>query len=154
MDGNTTGTRWESQYSDPQYMYVDLGVPCTIHTVKLSWENAAGKTYTIDVSNDGLHPEVQNGSNWTRLATETNGGSMQTYPSTLTGTYRYVRMFGTTRTTGYGYSLWDFEVLRVVGAAAARRRARRWSAEGRHPARRGRRFPIKSRRPTIRRVME
>jgi beta-glucanase (GH16 family) len=29
---------------------------------------------------------------------------------TVNGTGRYVRMYGTARSTGYGYSLWDFEV--------------------------------------------
>jgi beta-glucosidase len=29
----------------------------------------------------------------------------------VTGTGRYVRMYGTARATQYGYSLWEFEVL-------------------------------------------
>ena len=28
----------------------------------------------------------------------------------MTGTGRYVRMYGTTRATGYGYSLWEFAI--------------------------------------------
>ena len=126
FDTNLTTTRWESVQgtaADPSWIMVDLGSPSTIHQVILNWENAAGKTYTVDVSTDGLHPEVQNGSNWTQLANETNNtsgsgnGSLPhaPYVSTLTGTYRYVRMFGLTRTTTYGYSLWDFEVIGVSG---------------------------------------
>ena len=36
------GTRWESLYSDPQYIYVDLGQVDSIHSVVLNWETAAG----------------------------------------------------------------------------------------------------------------
>ncbi|HHW22776.1 MAG TPA: discoidin domain-containing protein [Clostridiaceae bacterium] len=42
FDGNT-GTRWESNYSDPQWITVDLGESCSISGVKIVWENAAGK---------------------------------------------------------------------------------------------------------------
>jgi hypothetical protein len=28
----------------------------------------------------------------------------------VSGSGRYVRMYGTTRATGYGYSLWEFQV--------------------------------------------
>ncbi len=120
-------TRWESAQSDPQWIMVNLGSPTAIQDVLLNWETAAGKTYTIDVSNDGLHPEVQAGTNWTNLATETantTGNGTGTNPhapyvSALTGTYQYVRMYGTTRTGGYGYSLWDFQVIGTTSSSTA-----------------------------------
>jgi hypothetical protein len=28
----------------------------------------------------------------------------------LSGSYRYIRMYGIARTTGYGYSVWEFDV--------------------------------------------
>ena len=36
-------------------------------------------------------------------------------PSTVTGTGRYVRMYGTARATAYGYSLWEFIVRTRTG---------------------------------------
>ncbi|WP_209439596.1 glycoside hydrolase family 64 protein, partial [Kitasatospora phosalacinea] len=46
-------------------------------------------------------------------STTTGTGGTQTLD--VTGTGRYVRMYGTARTTQYGYSLWEFQ---VYGAAA------------------------------------
>src|SRR5262249_44277497 len=38
-----SGTRWSSQFSDPQWIYIDLGSTYSISEVRLNWENAAGK---------------------------------------------------------------------------------------------------------------
>ena len=100
VDGNAT-TRWSSQFSDNQWIYVDLGSSRSISGVVLSWEAAYGKSYQIQVSD--------NANQWTTVATETNSdGGIDDIPVSATG--RYVRMLGTQRATGYGYSLWGFEV--------------------------------------------
>jgi len=107
VDGNT-GTRWSSQFSDPQWIYVDLGQVDTISQVVLNWETAYGKQYQIQVSNDA--------QNWTTIYTQANGaGGVETLTVSTSG--RYVRMYGTQRGTGYGYSLWEFQVFGSVGAA-------------------------------------
>jgi len=102
FDGNTN-TRYESQFSDPQWISVDLGSNYSVTGVKLNWETAAAKNYKIQVSADNI--------NWVDAYTKTNGiGGIEdiTFDSAKTG--RYVRMNGTARTTAYGYSLWEFEV--------------------------------------------
>ncbi len=100
-DGNT-GTRWSSAFSDPQWLQVDLGATDTIDTVVLNWEAASGKSFKIQTSTDG--------STWTDIySTTTGAGGIQTLA--VTGTGRYVRMYGTVRNTGYGYSLWEFQVF-------------------------------------------
>jgi hypothetical protein len=100
VDGNT-GTRWSSAFSDPQWLRVDLGATSTITRVALNWETAAGKAFQIQVSNDA--------STWTSIySTTTSTGGNQSL--TVNGTGRYVRMYGTARTTQYGYSLWEFQV--------------------------------------------
>src|SRR5579859_3821466 len=100
VDGNTT-TRWSSAFSDPQWLYVDLGTVATINQVVLNWEAAYGKQYQIQVSNDA--------ATWTTIFTQTNGaGGVETL--NVSGSGRYVRMYGTQRATGYGYSLWEFPV--------------------------------------------
>ncbi|MHA6765042.1 discoidin domain-containing protein [Streptacidiphilus sp. PAMC 29251] len=101
VDGNTTGTRWSSAFSDPQWLQVDLGSSQSISQVVLTWETAAAKAFQIQTSTDG--------TTWTSIYSTTAGpGGTQTL--NVTGTGRYVRMYGTARTTAYGYSLWEFQV--------------------------------------------
>jgi len=101
----------ESAYTDPQSITVDLGAVDTIHTLVLDWENAAAASYTIQLSSDN--------SNWTTVQTvtgNTNGG-IKTY-SGINSTGRYVKVAGTKRTTTYGYSIWELQVLGTVGSSA------------------------------------
>jgi hypothetical protein len=101
VDGNS-GTRWSSAFSDPQWLEVDLGSSQAICQVVLQWEAAYATAFQIQVSPDG--------TNWTTLYSTTTGtGGTQTLP--VSGTGRYVRMYGTARATQYGYSLWEFQVL-------------------------------------------
>ena len=100
VDGNA-GTRWSSAFSDPQWLQVDLGASSAITRVELDWETAAAKAFQIQVSDDAV--------TWTSIySTTTSTGGTQSL--TVNGTGRYVRMYGTQRTTGYGYSLWEFKV--------------------------------------------
>jgi hypothetical protein len=69
--------------------------------VKLDWEVAYGSGYTIQTST--------NGSSWTNAYTE-YAGDGGTDDLKVTANARYVRLNGTTRATGYGYSLWEFQV--------------------------------------------
>jgi beta-glucosidase len=109
LDGRTT-TRWSSLYTDDQWLQVDLGGIGTISGVVLNWESAYGTGYHIDVSD--------NGTAWTPLYTTTTGkGGVEKLP--LTGTGRYVRLSGTARATGYGYSLWEFQVYGTVDDSTA-----------------------------------
>ena len=101
VDGNT-GTRWSSAFSDPQWIYVDLQATYGITEVKLNWENAYATGFQIQVSSNAV--------DWTTIYTTTTGtGGIQDLTG-LSGTGRYVRMYGTARKTQYGYSLWEFEV--------------------------------------------
>jgi beta-glucosidase len=100
FDGDA-GTRWSSAFSDPQWIQVDLGSSQALSSVTLTWETAAAKAFQIQTSDDG--------STWTTLSSITNGtGGTQTL--SVNGSGRYVRMYGTARTTQYGYSLWEFQV--------------------------------------------
>lgn len=106
VDGNTS-TRWSSAFSDAQWLQVDLGTSQKICQLGLLWEGAYGKAFQIQVSNDA--------TNWTTIYSTTNGtGSTQTLMPTVSASGRYVRMNGTQRATGYGYSLYEF---RVFGAS-------------------------------------
>ncbi|MFJ2784157.1 MULTISPECIES: glycosyl hydrolase family 8 [unclassified Streptomyces] len=101
VDGST-GTRWASlEGVDPQWIRVDLGANHTVSRVKLDWEAAYGKAYRVQTSADG--------ATWTDVYSTTTGdGAVDDL--TVSGSGRYVRVYGTGRGTAYGYSLWEFEV--------------------------------------------
>lgn len=101
VDGNIA-TRWESDFSDPQYLTVDLGADNTISRVLLNWENAAGKSYTVEVSSDG--------KDWKTVYATTTGKPGINDIGFLPTHARYVKVNGTERTTAYGFSLLEFEV--------------------------------------------
>ncbi|MFF1273060.1 discoidin domain-containing protein [Streptomyces marokkonensis] len=101
VDGNLTGTRWASQWSDPQWFQVELGQRSELSRVVLTWEGAYGKSYQIQASD--------NGTDWRTLKTVT-GGDGGADEVAVSGSGRYVRMLGTERSGGYGYSLWEFQV--------------------------------------------
>jgi hypothetical protein len=81
---------------------VDLGSTQSICGVTLAWEAAYATAFQIQTSNDN--------ATWTSIYSSTTGtGGTQNL--TVSGSGRYIRMYGTTRATQYGYSLWEFEVF-------------------------------------------
>ncbi|WP_421673772.1 discoidin domain-containing protein [Streptomyces cyaneofuscatus] len=105
VDGNAN-TRWSSAASDPQWIRVDLGATTRLSQVVLDWETAYGKGYRIELST--------NGSTWS-TAYQTTTGDGGTDTLNISGEARYVRVYGTARGTGYGFSLWEFKVYGESG---------------------------------------
>lgn len=90
LDGDT-GTRWASDWSDDQWLGVDLGAVRRIGRVTLDWERAYARQYRIEVS--------ENGTDWrTVWRTDAGDGGYDTaeFPSTSA---RYVRFHGERRAT-------------------------------------------------------
>ena len=109
VDGRST-TRWSSEFSDPQWLRIDLGGTATINRVVLSWETAYATAFQIQASPDA--------SAWTTIYNTTTGtGGTQNLA--VSGTGRYIRMYGTARATGYGYSLWEFQVFGTVDTSTS-----------------------------------
>ena len=107
VDGSST-TRWASQEGiDPQWITVDLGEGATVSRVLLNWEAAYASTYTVQISADG--------TNWTTLKDETAGDGGTDDITGLSGTGRYLRVYGTARGTSYGYSLGELQVYGTPG---------------------------------------
>ncbi|MFE9251323.1 discoidin domain-containing protein [Streptomyces sp. NPDC007088] len=105
VDGDN-GTRWSSEFTDNQWLQVDLGSSTAIGQVVLRWEAAYARGYQIQVS--------ANGQQWTTIHTTTTGtGGNETL--TVSGTGRYVRLLGTQRATQWGYSLYEFQVYSTDG---------------------------------------
>src|SRR5579863_5784382 len=107
-DGSLT-TRWSSAFADPQWLQVDLGSAQPVCQVVIHWENAYAKAFQIQTSNDA--------ANWTTIYSTTAGtGGTQTL--NITGSGRYIRMYGTARATQYGYSIYEFQVYASAGTGA------------------------------------
>ena len=108
FDGNT-GTRWESEKSDPQWLYVDLGEEKEIDKVGFVWEGAYASKYYIQLSD--------NGEDWKTVAV-VRASDVKTVAIDLGKTYktRYVKMLGTKRGTIYGYSIWEMAVWEHVNS--------------------------------------
>ncbi|GIH08008.1 hypothetical protein Rhe02_60750 [Rhizocola hellebori] len=100
FDGNNS-TRWSSAFADPQWIQVDLGAAHSVNRIVLNWQTAYGRAFQLQTS--------ANGTTWTTIySTTTSTGGLQDLA--VTGSGRYVRMYGTVRATGYGYSLLEFQV--------------------------------------------
>jgi hypothetical protein len=99
---SNTGTRWSSAFSDPQWIYLDLGATYNVKRVVLDWENAYSTQFDIQVSS--------NATSWTTIFTNNAGNGGVDNITNLTGSGRYVRMLGRARNTQYGHSLWEFQV--------------------------------------------
>lgn len=102
VDGSLS-SRWGSNYSDAQWIYVDLGASRSIEKVVLHWESAYGKEYQIEVSDDT--------ANWTTVYSTVTGSGGVEEISLEPADARYVRMLGIKRGSNYGYSLWEFKVF-------------------------------------------
>ena len=100
-DGDDS-TRWSSDFSDPQWVAVDLGKSVTIDHVKLLWEDAYASAYSIQVSQDG--------KNYTDVYTTQNGTGDPETIHFVPVAARYVRVYATKRATKFGVSLFSVEV--------------------------------------------
>lgn len=85
-----------------QYLAIDLGANYPLSSIKLLWEAAYGKGYTIRTSNDN--------TNWTEQQNLTNGDG-GTDELALTGSGRYVQILLNQKGSVYGYSLFEVEVM-------------------------------------------
>lgn len=99
-DGDYT-TRWGSEHSEPEWIYVDLGATAYIASVTIHWETSYAAEYEIQISD--------NGNDWETAAHQSLGqGGVETLPIHAKG--RYVKMLGLKRSNQYGFSFYEMEV--------------------------------------------
>jgi PKD repeat protein len=108
IDGDRL-SRWASDATDNEWIYIDLGSAQSFNRIILQWETAYGSEYAIQVSNDA--------QNWSDIFTQSSGdGGVDTIDADASA--RYVRMLGVARGTEWGYSLYEFGVYSLPQATA------------------------------------
>lgn len=105
-------SRWESTVQhDPEWIAVDLGAASVVQKIAFCWETASAKDYYIELSMDG--------ENWTRVAyilgSKITGTGFKQITLQHACKARFVRMYGMSRNTDYGYSIYE---MGIYGKAA------------------------------------
>ncbi len=102
IDANL-GTRWSSDFADDQWLQVDLGAPYYIARVRLLWEAAYARSWRL---------EYWNGAAWIAVYLNENaaGGVEEVFLDPIWPAAQLWRMYGVTRATAFGFSLWEFEL--------------------------------------------
>ncbi|HEY0497092.1 MAG TPA: beta-N-acetylglucosaminidase domain-containing protein [Kutzneria sp.] len=105
IDGNAA-TRWSSGYTDGEWLQVQLAQAQPVGKVVVQWELAHANVYQIQISPDG--------TTWTTAATvpDSQGGA-ETVWLDQSGV-RYLRMQGVSRSTRFGYSIFELRVYPVA----------------------------------------
>lgn len=104
IDGDFA-TRWGSEFTDPQWIYIDLGGTKKVESIVLSWETAYAKSYKVEVSNDAV--------NWTQIyATDSSDGARDNIILDSSQETRYIRIYCKERgRKEWGYSLWEIQAF-------------------------------------------
>lgn len=98
-----SASRWESNSTDQEWIYVDLEKSQKLETVRIKWEQAYASKYMLQVSHDA--------KNWKTVHQNENakGG---TEDIALNGVKaRYVKVLATKRASDYGFSIFEIEVF-------------------------------------------
>jgi hypothetical protein len=100
-------TRWSSEFSDPQWIRIDLEDVYDLTGARIYWESAAAKNFAVQVS--------LNGTTWSSVYNTTNGdGGIDNF--VFSNSARYIRMYSSARTSEYGNSIWEFEVFGTLSS--------------------------------------
>ena len=102
IDGNRQ-TRWSSNFSDDEWWAVDFGQSRKICGLNIFWETAFGEKYAVEISDDARKWEP------VYRVDEGDGNTDRLFFGPVTA--RYLRIHGRQRGTGWGYSIWEVEVL-------------------------------------------
>ncbi len=102
VDGDF-GTRWESEWADPQWLVIDLGKRQPLRSLLIFWETAFGQAYDVLVSDDGR--------DWTPVfSTATGDGAADEVVFPAGCTARWLKLDFKQRGTQWGYSIWELEL--------------------------------------------
>ncbi len=113
VDGNA-GTRWSSAVQPTRSGSASTSARTQTH---LPGRAPVGGARTPAPSRSRRR---NNGTTWTTDLLAPRPAPAARRRSTSTGSGRYVRMNGTVRATGYGYSLWEFRIYTGTGGPTSR----------------------------------
>jgi hypothetical protein len=99
---NSYSTRWSSNFTDNEWLALDLGGQVRVDDVRISWQSAYAKEYAIQTGTSLSGP-------WTTVATN-NAGKGGVEAVTVGATTQFLRLLGIERATGYGYSVFEIDV--------------------------------------------
>eukprot|EP01051_Picozoa_sp_SAG22_P006118 SAG22_NODE_389_length_11276_cov_12.397244_6_plen_1512_part_00 len=113
VDGND-GSRWESAFTDPQWLELDLGSVRQLCAAQIKWEAAYSRDFMIQKSATGSVDAEDWSPILTVMAQELPHVRDQvSYILTANSTARYVRFYGTARATVWGHSFWRLSLFSV-----------------------------------------
>lgn len=107
-----SSTRWGTDYKndpnkDSAWVYVDLGAVFTVDSVFLNWEDSGAKEYLLQIALAASDDD----DGWTTVAHITDGKGWEKRPIKIAQTQaRFVRVRCLQRLSGFGYSMFEFEV--------------------------------------------
>jgi CxxC motif-containing protein (DUF1111 family) len=114
VDGDAA-SRWESAHAaDPSWISVDLGAIYNLYAVTIRWEAANAANYQVQGSNDN--------ASWVAIGSKTDGAfGVRTDSHTVSGNFRYVRIYCTARSAGnnWGYSIFELQVSSYGGVTSS-----------------------------------
>ncbi len=101
------GSRWESDFSDPQWIAIDLGAVKYINAVSFYWQNAKSSRHLIQFS-------TNTNMGWTLWKSNINTleGDYSVTNRGVTKPARYIRMYGYDRVGVWGHSIWEMNMFR------------------------------------------
>lgn len=102
VDGNV-GTYWSSSFNDGAWLAVDLGEERRISRVRIVWEAAFARSYSVEVSTDG--------QNWTAVCRTEEGKGGISEITFAPVQARHVRLVCARRGTQWGNAVREFNVF-------------------------------------------
>ena len=92
VQSSTQMTSWVASTSSfPQWLVIDLGAIYQLNSVRQIFAKVDVWSYKIEASNDNYDDDAW----WTTLADNTSGVPGQSFTSTVTGSFRYLRLYVT-----------------------------------------------------------
>ena len=96
-------SRWESAWEDNQWLEVELDALYMVDRMKINWEGAYAKEYTVEFSADGI--------NWTEVYRQPSGKGGTEEISFAATAAKYVRLNCMSRAlSAYGFSIYELEI--------------------------------------------
>jgi hypothetical protein len=96
-------TRWESEYSDPQWIMIDLGQERSIETIRILWEGAYSAKYELQTSDDA--------QTWHTAYSNDNGKGGTDIITISPTAAHFLRIMGKSRNSWFGHSIHEIEVF-------------------------------------------